>query len=295
VTAPGLLAGILFDAEGERMTPSHTLKKSKRYRYYVSSHLVAGASDGRGQRLPATDIESIVIRRLGDWLIDAPAVLDALAGDVPAFGAAAQRTMVDAIGRIAKRWPEMPRDELRQLLLAIDARIHAHVGRVDISLSAAALRQWLTDPHTGERDCNASRLDSATANPGDEPPPDGSRIHLTVAARLQRVGIEMKLIVGDGSQPPDIDGGLVRTLIRASRIREQLARDPGLSLADIAEHEGIVPSYATRIYRLNFLAPDIVEAMLDGRQPPALTLRKLLDDTRLPLDWAEQRQRLGFA
>jgi hypothetical protein len=203
--------------------------------------------------------------------------------------------MVDAIGRIAKRWPEMPRDELRQLLLAIDARIHAHVGRVDISLSAAALRQWLTDPHGDERDYDASRFDSAMANPGDEPQPDGSRIHLTVAARLQRVGIEMKLIVGDGSQPPAIDGGLVRTLIRANRIREQLARDPGLSLTDIAEHEGIVPSYATRIYRLNFLAPDIVEAMLDGRRPPTLTLRKLLDDTRLPLDWAEQRQNLGFA
>ncbi|HVY89883.1 MAG TPA: recombinase family protein [Hyphomonadaceae bacterium] len=294
VIDPSLLAGMLFDARSERMTPSHAVKKGKRYRYYVSSHLVSSASEGHGQRLPAPEIERIVVRRLGDWFADAPAATDALAGDGPELGAPAQRTMVDAIARIAKRWPELPRDELRQLLLTVDARIQVHVDRVDISLSATGLRQWLTDPHRKERHGEIGRSDSAAANPGDEPSQDRNRIHLPVAARLQRAGVEMKLIVSDGTQPPEIDRGLVRTLIRANRIRQQLAQDPGLSLSDVAEHEGIVPSYATRIYRLSFLAPDIIEAMLEGRQPPALTLRKLLDDTRLPLDWTEQRQRLGF-
>jgi site-specific DNA recombinase len=48
------------------------------------------------------------------------------------------------------------------------------------------------------------------------------------------------------------------------------------------------------LLRLTFLAPDIVRAILDGKQPATLTARRLMADTRLPLAWAEQRARLGF-
>ena len=67
-----------------------------------------------------------------------------------------------------------------------------------------------------------------------------------------------------------------------------------MTLEDIAKSEGVVPSYATRLFRLTVLAPDIVSAILNGKHPPELTARRLMDDTRLPLDWSEQRKRLGF-
>ena len=67
------------------------------------------------------------------------------------------------------------------------------------------------------------------------------------------------------------------------------------TLEEIAKEEKIVPSYATRLFRLTLLAPNIVGAILNGNQPPELTARKLVDDTRLPLDWNEQRRALGFA
>ena len=57
----------------------------------------------------------------------------------------------------------------------------------------------------------------------------------------------------------------------------------------------MVASYATRLFRLTLLAPDIVSAILSGRHPPDLTARKLMDNSRLPLDWNEQRQSLSFA
>jgi site-specific DNA recombinase len=63
----------------------------------------------------------------------------------------------------------------------------------------------------------------------------------------------------------------------------------------IAKSEGVVQSYATRLFRLTLLAPDIVSAILSRRHPPELTARRLMDNTRLPLEWSEQRQRLGFA
>jgi hypothetical protein len=57
----------------------------------------------------------------------------------------------------------------------------------------------------------------------------------------------------------------------------------------------VSPSYFTRLVRLSYLAPDITEAILDGRQPRDLTVDKLLAHSRLPLGWHEQRTVLGFA
>jgi site-specific DNA recombinase len=57
----------------------------------------------------------------------------------------------------------------------------------------------------------------------------------------------------------------------------------------------MTPSYARRLFRLTLLAPDILSAILNGEQPPDLTARRLMDDTRLPLDWDDQWRHLGFA
>ena len=79
-----------------------------------------------------------------------------------------------------------------------------------------------------------------------------------------------------------------------SFVEHRLDRNPDLTIQRIAEAEGVVASYATRLLRLSFLAPDIVVAILDGRQPPELTANQLMRDTRLPLEWTAQRQLLGF-
>ena len=65
--------------------------------------------------------------------------------------------------------------------------------------------------------------------------------------------------------------------------------------AALAKREGVSPSYFTRLVRLSYLAPDITQAILDGRQPRDLTADKLLARSRLPLTWHEQRTVLGFA
>jgi len=73
---PSLLAGLLTDARGERFTPSHAVKKGRRYRYYVSTALIteAGTDQSQGWRLPAQEIEDAVIRVLADALTN-PALL----------------------------------------------------------------------------------------------------------------------------------------------------------------------------------------------------------------------------
>jgi DNA-binding IscR family transcriptional regulator len=58
------------------------------------------------------------------------------------------------------------------------------------------------------------------------------------------------------------------------------------TIAELAEREGIAPSYMTRVLRLTLLAPDIVEAILDGKQGPEVTLARLLEP--FPVEWSSQ-------
>ena len=91
------------------------------------------------------------------------------------------------------------------------------------------------------------------------------------------------------------DARLIRLLIKARRFNAALHRTDGVPFAALAEREGVSPSYFTRLVRLSYLAPDIIQAIIDGRQPRNLTPDKLLAHSRLPLAWHDQRTALGFA
>jgi site-specific DNA recombinase len=277
-----LLTGILFDAHGERMTPTHAINHSNRYRYYVSQSLLAGRVKDLGQRIPASSLEVLMLRRVHTWLADSAAMLDIVQGYIS--DATDQKRIMDALSRSVATWHELKADDFRNLVLSIVARIQVHADRIDIVLNQGRLTHWLagTDSH------------------GERPPETQSDIEshcvtLSIPVRLKRTGQEMKLIVEDGSMPTNPDPSLVRILVRAHVIRDRLLQDKSLTLDEIAKSENIVPSYATRLFRLTLLAPDIISAILGGTQPPELTARRLMDDTRLPLDWTEQRRRLGFA
>src|ERR1700731_4193263 len=83
--------------------------------------------------------------------------------------------------------------------------------------------------------------------------------------------------------------------VRAHRFKTTLAHSDGVAFAALAVREGVSRSYFTRVVRLSYLAPDITQAILDGRQPRDLTTEKLLAASRLPLAWRDQRAALGFA
>ena len=91
------------------------------------------------------------------------------------------------------------------------------------------------------------------------------------------------------------DTTLIRLLVRGQKIAKRGFEPNCPPLEHIAREEKITASYATRLVRLTFLAPDIVAAILAGKQPLGLTANKLMADTRLPLDWRDQRDALGFA
>ena len=88
---------------------------------------------------------------------------------------------------------------------------------------------------------------------------------------------------------------MVKLLLRARRFNAAIAQGEGIPFAALAQREGVSPSYFTRLVRLSYLAPDITQAVLDGRHPLDFTAEKLLAHSRLPLAWQDQRIVLGFA
>jgi DNA invertase Pin-like site-specific DNA recombinase len=280
---PNLLTGILFDAHGGRMSPTHANKKGARYRYYISRSLLEGSTTAKteGQRIPAAALESFVVRRIRDWLADPAAILQAV--QHASSDAATQKRLIERARHFAAGDHDLGTQGLRTFMRLSMVRVQVHVDRIDITL---------------DQDRVFRRLDATgEIEPIDKTQSEVNRqvTTLSIPARLKRTGKEMRIIVDDGSEPATPDTGLVRLLVRASAIRDKLLADRSLTFEDIAKSEGVVPSYATRLFRLTLLAPDIVSAILSGRHPPELTARRLMDDTRLPLDWNEQRQRLGFA
>ena len=120
---------------------------------------------------------------------------------------------------------------------------------------------------------------------------------IRVPLTLRRYGGRKLVIVPEGEgvpvrAKPTPDDTLLKALARAHRWKRMLESGQVVSLNELSEAEKINPSYLTRIYRLTLLAPDIVETILDGRQPRTLQLADLMDD--MPVEWDRQRERYGI-
>jgi hypothetical protein len=90
--------------------------------------------------------------------------------------------------------------------------------------------------------------------------------------------------------PRGADNSLVKALVRAFRWQRMLESGEFATIGELAEREGITPSYMTRVMRLTLLAPGIVEAILHGTQCPEVTLARVLEP--FPARWDDQQ--LGF-
>ena len=120
---------------------------------------------------------------------------------------------------------------------------------------------------------------------------EGDTLIVRIPMRFQRRGGRKRIVAPDGSElgpatKPQPDGTLVKALARAWRWQRMLDEGLYTSASDLAEAEAVNPSYVSRVLRLTLLAPQIVEMVLDGRQPAGLHLRTLLKP--LPVDWTSQ-------
>jgi hypothetical protein len=104
---------------------------------------------------------------------------------------------------------------------------------------------------------------------------------------VKRGGRKEMVLPVDRPTPRQTDDTLVKALARAFRWKRMLDTGEFSTIADLAQRERIAAPFLTRTMRLAQLAPDLVEAILDGRHPRGLTLEALREP--LPSDWSEQR------
>ena len=117
------------------------------------------------------------------------------------------------------------------------------------------------------------------------PVPETVTLH--VPFRVVRRGGRKEMQLPEGAaRPHRSDSALVKALARAFRWKRMLESGEFATIAELAEREGIAPSYMTRVLRLTLLAPDIVQAVLDGNQGAEVTLARVLEP--FPLEWVAQ-------
>lgn len=117
--------------------------------------------------------------------------------------------------------------------------------------------------------------------------PETFTIHVPFRV-VKRGGRKEMQLPGGATQPRRTDNTLVKALARAFRWKRMLESGEFATIAELAEREGIAPSYMTRVLRLTLLAPDIVEAILNGKQGPDVTLAQVLEP--FPAHWDLQRR-----
>jgi DNA invertase Pin-like site-specific DNA recombinase len=271
---PSLLAGLIHDDSGARMTPSHANKRGRRYRYYVSQKLVRGTRRNapQGRRVPAEDVERLVEKRLCRFLGDDAEMFGAIEATVPD---AHQRVEVMArAAETAAEWNDLSAEERRAHLLRIVERIDLLLERIDIHV--------LPDRLSSMNDSSEDRC--------------GPAVTLSVAATLKRTGMETRMLIdgagGEARRKPD--HSLCRVLGQARRFQTMVMRNDGKTIGELAAEAGVGSSYFTRVLRLSFLAPDIVSTILRGQHPLDVTAKGLTQDSRLPLAWEDQRVKLGL-
>ncbi|GGL58534.1 hypothetical protein [Wenxinia marina] len=117
------------------------------------------------------------------------------------------------------------------------------------------------------------------------PIPDTVTVH--VPFRIVKRGGRKEMQLPEGAtQPRRTDNTLVKALARACRWKRMLESGEFASISELAEKEGIAFTYMARVLRLTLLAPDIVEAILDGKQGPEVTLARVLEP--FPVEWMSQ-------
>jgi DNA invertase Pin-like site-specific DNA recombinase len=269
---PSPLAGRLFDEAGERLTPSHAVKRGRRYRYYVSRAFFDGTAEQaeRGWRLSAQEIEHVVAAAAVSILQDPAAIAGALReAEVPVGDVS------PALARAAELSRRLASDTERACMIV------ELVERVELQQSGMCLTIKLASLTTDGFKANASALPMITR---------------AIPLQMKRRGVETRLVIeGAGSPSPNVDQALIKAVARAHQWFADLVSGRAASITEIASRDGVASQYVGNLLPLAFLASDIVDAIVAGRQPIDLTAKTLIHRIDLPLDWMAQKKMLGFA
>lgn len=264
---PCLLAGRIFDDRGNYMSPKHSNGSKRHYRYYASQAIIQGYPHQAGSlpNIPANEIEKVVCAEIARLLKNEK--------------------------RLHAYIKEESVEEQKSLIAkakALDWEDHIHTR---LFVRSVLIRVDLSDKSVGIQICGKQLIQALrgtlNAKPDDEPKP----IKITADIKLAPTQNGSKIVIG--SVTPGRNMQLVKAIARSFLWNEQFITGEKKTIKQIGDDNNISAiSYISRVMRLRFLAPDIIESILEGTQPIEWTVEKLF--TVQTFDWQEQRKVLGL-
>ncbi|WP_207912124.1 hypothetical protein [Parafrankia sp. BMG5.11] len=255
------------------MTPSHATKSRRRYRYYITR---PDQLDGtRAWRVSAHDLEELVCSNLAAKLAEGQFIYE-LAGstDPSAEQFQAATCESDLIAATLRSGHASAKAELLDQFIK---QVRLREDQVQVELDGLAI---------------AERLGLKTVSEAPE------TLLITIPAVQIRRGHQLRLIVPGpevaAPMPRRRDSKLVALIVEAHQAKTLMLANPEKSIATIAREQGRCRTRLRKLVALACLAPDVVTAIVEGRQPQQITAVRLMG-TPLPLAWTDQRRELGLS
>jgi len=277
------LAGLLSDDLGRRMILVPCSHRGHPYYSYASSSTSwAYVQYCRAYRANAHQLDKLMVACVTEFLGDRGKLRSALKG-LGHFDDELEK-MVTKGPTAARRITDTPAEEMHDLFSALLTGIEIAKEKVSLSFRSVELRRLLS--WNGAAPFRGRPSDWSTSD---------ARYVLEVAVsaisanRWPVVPISPR----DAASSAVPDPKLVAVIHNARRAQRLVEENRDKSIHDLAQEMGCGPGHFSRLIRLNYLAPDIVTAILDGTQPAHLT-RDSLARASVPMDWALQRNLFGF-
>jgi DNA invertase Pin-like site-specific DNA recombinase len=256
------LAGLLFDDRGYRMSPSHSKKGSRRYRYYVSQALIQHQDHDAGSiaRVNAEEVETAVFETLKDLLSDSQKVLEIIGYEKP------ELSLIKVIAKHVK------------ILINNDSKTSVQNTLLQPIQKIIIKKDLLELQVLPDHVANLFELDSIKRDP---------YIH-TQDIQWQHTGNGQTLILNGKSAITNSSSkrSLQKAVVKALEWNQGLLNGSTISIKEIAQNEKVVVSYVRRILKLAYLSPEILNSIQTNSMPIGVDLESLKRST--PLTWQEQ-------
>jgi site-specific DNA recombinase len=223
------------------------------------------ASSSVGMRIPAAEIEGLICRRLIELFEDPISLIE----KTSAFPHAQQLIALnEASARIATELRDQTSGVVGKHINQLVLRIDIYPDGIKVLLDLQALAAMLSL----------------------QPKSEAKSLEIRISVQLKRTGMAMRLVLQTGrAAAPRVDEELISAIASARSWWHQLTDDPTLRVADIARSNQVSESWVTRILRLAFIDPTIIELIIAGKVPANFSRQALRATGSVPELWAEQR------
>jgi site-specific DNA recombinase len=268
-----LLTGRLFDVNGARFTPTHSVKNAKRYRYYTSQAVINRAGNKPTiTRLPAQDLEQFVKSQI-HRLLQAPDKCMAGMGNDPSKDEVAERAK-----ELARKWLRLEIAKQHEFIRDILRRVTVGETAVWTEVDKSRLFSTLL----------GKKCETAAPSRRDK----HDILKLAGDFQVLRRGSEVRFIAPHGSScfRGNPAPSLMKAVARARSWYEQMVGGESSTISQLADKSGLTRRYVRRVLQCANLSPKITEAILMGEHRPDITLKEILQG--MPLNWREQEQKI---